>query len=73
MILTEHTADRKVAKLQQQGHDIEWEGWSLNYYFPNRAAWRKKNGAFRNGQWCIKRIHNLNDQGKWVLPGIKFE
>lgn len=73
MILTEKTADTKVASLQKQGVDIEWDGWTLNTYKPFEGAFMRSNGVFRNGQWQLRKQFELNQDGKWYLNGIKFK
>lgn len=73
MILTEKTADKKVERLQSEGVNIVWDGWKLIHYIPNSQGMLKQNGAFYNGEWCIKKTYNVNAQGKWVLPGIHFK
>ena len=70
MILTYTSADEKIEKLKAQGHDIEWDGWNIVSYVPHGGAFLKTSGAFRNGQWTVKRVHEVDSNGKWNLPGV---
>ena len=70
MILTYATADEKIEKLKTQGHDIEWDGWKIISYVPHGGAFLKSSGAFRNGQWTVKTVHEVDENGKWNLPGV---
>lgn len=73
MILTHKSADHKVERLREQGHDIEWEGWNIVTYKPFGGAFMRKNGAFRNGQWCLKKTFEPQEDGKYYLNGIRFK
>lgn len=73
MILTEKTADRKVERLIEQGHDLEWDGWDLISYKPFDGAFMRKAGVFRKGQWFLSKRHEVNEDGKWILSGIKLK
>lgn len=72
MILTHNSADHKVDLLRNQGLDIEWEGWNIVVYNPFDGAFMRKNGAFRNGKWCLKRVFEPQADGKYYLNGIRF-
>ncbi|QLF83430.1 hypothetical protein SEA_NICEHOUSE_217 [Rhodococcus phage NiceHouse] len=73
MILTEKTADNKLERLVKQGHDLEWDGWTIVSYKPHSGAFMKKNGVFRNGIWQVSKRYEINEDGKWYLNGIKLK
>ncbi len=45
-----------------------WEGWTLICFKPQRNAWLRKDGLFRNGVWGIGLKVSPNSNGEWVVP-----
>ena len=73
MILTQHTADKKVERLKAEGWDVEWDGWTLLIFKPNDSGWRLKNGAFRNGKWNTVKRYKVQKDGKYYLNNVRFK
>ena len=67
MTLGWKAAHAYVAREAAAGNDVYWDGWTIVKFTPNRAAFMRKAGRFRNGQWGYENRTPVNDNGKWVI------
>lgn len=44
-----------------------WNGWEIEIFTPQSNACLRPNGAFFQGQWCLKTTLALNSEGKYVI------
>lgn len=59
--------DGFVAKNKHKGIDVRWDGWTMVFFQPHKAARRSANGRFRNGEYGFETRVSPNRQGNWLV------
>lgn len=60
-------AERFVAKQQELGSDVRWDGWEIVFFEPVEHAVYSRNGAYRNGSWGFENRATVNTDGEWEI------
>jgi len=68
VLINHKDIDGLVTRLQHKGLDVFWDGWTLQIFSPNPAAYTKTNGSFRNGTWGFTRRIRVRNDGRWAVP-----
>ena len=61
------TSLEEMSRIVSSRPDLDWEGWDVVKYISSDNAIYSKEGAFKNGKWCIKKVFPLKEDG-WHLP-----
>lgn len=68
--LTIDKVDAFVAKLQRKGVDVRWDGWTMVFHRPTKAAHRtnpESRYSRRTEEWGFETKVSPDEQGKWLV------
>ena len=71
MVLNIKNADKKIAQLKAEGHDVYWDNYTVVSFRPNPNAVYSTQGIYRNGQFGYEKRFEVNQNGLWFLSGFK--
>lgn len=71
MVLNIKNADKKIAQLNSEGHDVYWDNYTIVSFRPNPNASQDKFGVFRNGKFGYEKRFEVTTEGLWHLHGFK--
>ena len=57
----------KMEEIVESSNSLEWDGWDVVKYTPSYNAMFSTDGAYKDGQWCKKKVFPLTEDG-WNLP-----
>jgi hypothetical protein len=57
----------KMEEIVSRNSNLSWDGWNVVELKQSNTAMFKKDGAFINGKWYIKKIYRCDENG-WRIP-----
>jgi hypothetical protein len=57
----------QMEKIVSNNKNLSWYGWNVVELKQSNTAMFKKDGAFIDGKWYIKKVYECNENG-WRIP-----
>lgn len=57
----------QMEEIVSQNKNLSWDGWNVVELKQSNTAMFKKDGAFIDGKWYIKKVYQCDENG-WRIP-----